>query len=276
MTDAGKFSDRFDLSDRTCLVTGGAGILGSRISTALAECGANVAIADIDGDAARTLADEISRDTGQTVIGIACDVADPDSVSAMMDKTIAEFGSLHVLHNNAATKTDDLVNFFEPFDSYSLDTWRQVMSVNVDGLFLVAQAAGRQMIKQGIGGSIIQTASIYGLVGPDQRLYEGSEYLGRPINTPAVYSASKGAVIALSRHLATLWGDHNIRVNTITPGGVSSGQNNVFEQSYNSRTPLGRMASSDDIAGAIAFLASGASSYITGHNLVVDGGWTAW
>jgi NAD(P)-dependent dehydrogenase (short-subunit alcohol dehydrogenase family) len=149
------------------------------------------------------------------------------------------------------------------------------MAVNVDGYFYVAREAGTRMAARG-RGSIIQTASIYGVVGPDQRIYEGSEYLGHAINTPAVYSASKAAVIGLTKHLATYWGHRGVRVNALTPGGVRSGQNHVFERQYAHRVPLGRMGEPEDMANALIFLASDASSYITGQNLIVDGGLTSW
>jgi NAD(P)-dependent dehydrogenase (short-subunit alcohol dehydrogenase family) len=275
MADRG-FAGRFDLDGRVCLVTGGAGILGTRICRALAECGAAVAVADIDGDTAAKLATEIASETNAKAIGLSCDVTDSNSVADAVDRTVAAMGGIDVLHNNAATKTTDPAAFFEPFETFALEAWREIMAVNIDGMFLVAQAAGKQMIAQGRGGCIIQTASIYGVVGPDERLYEGSEYMGRAINTPAVYSTSKAAVIGLTRHLATIWGKHGIRVNTVTPGGVSSGQNETFERAYGARTPLGRMATKDDIAGAVVYLASDASSYVTGQNLIVDGGWTAW
>ena len=150
------------------------------------------------------------------------------------------------------------------------------MSVNIDGVFLVAQAVGKQMIKQGHGGSIIQTSSTYGLVGPDFGIYEGSEYMGCRITTPAAYAASKGAVVQLTRYLATYWGDQGIRVNTLVPGGIESGQNETFQKNYGARVPLGRMAFVDEMVGAVVYLASDASSYMTGQMVVVDGGWTAW
>jgi NAD(P)-dependent dehydrogenase (short-subunit alcohol dehydrogenase family) len=149
------------------------------------------------------------------------------------------------------------------------------MAVNLDAMFLVAQEAGRRMIPRR-RGSIIQTASIYGIMGPDPRIYEGSSYLGGPIRNPAVYSASKAGVVGLTRHLATVWAPHAIRVNALTPGGVSSGQNSVFSDKYAARVPLGRMARAEEMVGALVFLASDASSYITGQNIVVDGGLSAW
>jgi NAD(P)-dependent dehydrogenase (short-subunit alcohol dehydrogenase family) len=150
------------------------------------------------------------------------------------------------------------------------------MSVNIDGMFLMAQAVGRHMVARGGGGAVIQTASIYGLVGPDARIYEGSDYLGGAINTPAVYAASKAAVVGLTRWLATHWAQQGIRVNCLVPGGVSSGQNSTFSERYSERVPMGRMARADEMVPALLYLASDASSYVTGQVLAVDGGWTAW
>jgi NAD(P)-dependent dehydrogenase (short-subunit alcohol dehydrogenase family) len=210
------------------------------------------------------------------VIGFGCDVSDPESVGQLVVDVVKKFGDIHILHNNAATKSSDLNAFFAPFEEYSLSEWRKIMAVNLDGMFLVAQAVGAQMIKQKTGGSVIHTSSIYGIVAPDQRIYEGSEYMGIQINTPAVYAASKSGVLGLSRYLATYWASHGIRVNTLTPGGVESGQNQEFQKQYCARVPLGRMAQSLDMAGALIYLASDASRYVTGQNLVVDGGLTCW
>jgi NAD(P)-dependent dehydrogenase (short-subunit alcohol dehydrogenase family) len=275
----GKALDRglFDLTGKVAVVTGAAGIQGVRITRGLAAFGADVAAVDIDRAGAERLAAELKSEYGVRALGIACDVSRPDDVARMVNTVVRELGGVHVLHNNAATKTDDVDAFLAPFESYALATWRAVMAVNLDGMFLVAQAVGRRMIAQGAGGSVIQTASTYGVVGPDQRIYDGSEYLGgRRINTPAVYSASKAGVIGLTRYLATYWAGKGIRVNSLTPGGIESGQNETFQRNYGARVPLGRMADRDEMVGAVVFLASDASSYMTGHNLVVDGGWTVW
>lgn len=264
--------DRFDLTGRSAIVTGGGGILGQGFCAVLAGHGARVAVFDVDEASAQKTVDAI----GQKAIAVACDVSDPASVAAAVARVVREFGGVDILHNNAATKTANLADFFTPFEDYRLETWREVMSVNIDGMFLMAQAVGKQMLAQGRGGSIVQTASIYGVVAPDQRIYEGSSYLGRPINTPAVYSASKAAVVGLTRYLAAYWGAHHIRVNTLTPGGVDSGQNDVFSRKYSARVPLGRMARAAEMQSALLFLASDASSYMTGQNLVVDGGLTCW
>ncbi len=270
------YRDLFDLSGRTAVVTGGVGILGRRFCRGLAEFGADVAVVDLDGDAAQAYADELSDELGVGGLGVACDVSDPASVQAMVATVVERFGHVDVLHNNAASKSKDLDEFFAPFEKYSVDEWRRIMSVNIDGMFLVAQAVGAQMIAQGTGGSIIQTASIYGIMASDKRIYEGSFYLGRQIGNPAVYSASKASVVGLTKYLAAYWADQGVRVNTLTPGGVESGQNDTFKQRYSARIPMGRMAQGEEMVGALIYLASDASSYVTGHNLVVDGGLNAW
>jgi NAD(P)-dependent dehydrogenase (short-subunit alcohol dehydrogenase family) len=260
------------LDGKVALVTGGAGILGRQFCQGLADSGASVAVVDVDKSAAL----EVARALGTNADGFACDVSDPASVTTCITAVLARFGRIDVLHNNAASKSSDVRAFFEPFENYSLSTWREVMAVNIDGMFLVAQAVGRHMIERGGGGSVIQTASIYGLVGPDPRIYEGSLYMGGPINTPAVYSASKAAVVGLTKWLATHWAPHGIRVNCLVPGGVTSGQNSLFVEKYSSRVPLGRMAEAHEMIPALLYLASSASSYVTGQVLAVDGGWSAW
>lgn len=263
--------DSFKLDGKVAVVTGGAGILGRGFVRGLAEAGAQVAVVDVLAEAAVGIATEI----GPQAAGFGCNVADPESVADCVSEILKCFGKIDVLHNNAATKTVDPRHFFTPFEDYSLEIWREVMSVNIDGMFLMAQAVGRDMVRRGTG-SIVQTASIYGLVAPDPRIYEGSEYLGGPINTPAVYSASKAAVVGLTKWLAAYWAQSGIRVNCLVPGGVSSGQNSVFSENYANRVPLGRMARSDEMVPALLYLASDASSYVTGHVLAVDGGWTCW
>jgi NAD(P)-dependent dehydrogenase (short-subunit alcohol dehydrogenase family) len=266
----------FDLSGKTAVVTGALGILGRRFCRGLAEFGANIAVVDLDVQASQAFADTLASELGVGAIGVGCDVSDEASVKAMVSAVVARFGRIDVLHNNAASKSDNLKAFFGPFENYSLEEWRNVMSVNIDGMFLVAKAVGARMVEQGRGGSIIQTSSIYGLMASDKRIYEGSEYLGLQISNPAVYSASKAAVLGLTRYLAAYWADQGIRVNTLVPGGVESGQNDTFKGRYSARVPMGRMARGDEMVGAVVFLASDASSYVTGHALVVDGGLHAW
>ena len=260
------------LDGEVALVTGAGGIIGRRFSAGLAAAGARVAMVDVSEAAVR----EAAIAVGPAAMPFVCDIADADAVRRCVDAVQRQFGRIDVLLNNAATKTGDIRAFFTPFEDYPLETWREVMAVNVDGMFLMAQAVAKVMLAAGRGGRIVQTSSIYGLVGPDMRIYEGSDYLGGPINTPAVYSASKAAVIGLTRWLATYYADKGIRVNAIVPGGVGSGQNGVFQERYAARVPMGRMAEADEMVAPVLFLASGASSYVTGQVLAVDGGWTAW
>lgn len=274
--NAVSYRSSFDLRGKVAVVTGGAGILGQHFCAGLAESGATVVVADIGEDKAQQLAQSLVARYKGRALGIGCDVSDPESVGRMIARVVAEFGEINVLHNNAAGKSENLDAFFAPFEDYTLDEWRKIMAVNLDGMFLVAQAAGRQMVAQGKGGSMIQTSSIYGVMAPDQRIYEGSFYLGRQINTPAVYSASKAGVIGLTKYLATYWADKGIRVNTLTPGGTQSGQNEEFSRRYSARIPMNRMAQPLEMVGALLYLASDASSYVTGQNIIVDGGLNAW
>lgn len=270
------YKNQFSLSGKVAVVTGGAGFLGQRFCRGLAEFGARVAVIDLDSNAAEAFAETLRNTYGAQAIDIGCDVADPGSVGRMVSSVVDALGGIDILHNNAATKSRDLNAFFAPYEDYAYETWREVMAVNIDGMFLVSQAVGRQMLRQNRGGSIIQTSSIYGILGPDKRIYEGSRYLGREINTPAVYSVSKAAILGLTRHLATTWAEHGIRVNAVTFGGVESGQNETFRKRYADRVPLRRMGQADETVSAVVFLASDASSYVTGQNLVVDGGLSAW
>ena len=270
------YQDMFNLEDKVSVVTGGAGILGQHFCAGLVESGSMVAVVDIQEKKAQELAEKLSKRFKSKVIGVGCDVSEANSVKDMVEQVVSELGKIDILHNNASSKSEDLNDFFAPFEEYSLDQWRKIMGVNIDGMFLVAQAVGKQMVEQGTGGSIIQTASIYGIMAPDHRIYDGSSYLGRQINTPAVYTTSKAAVVGLTKYLATYWAHKKIRVNTLTPGGVESGQIEKFKNSYSNRIPMNRMANAQEIVGALLYLASDASSYVTGQNIIVDGGLNAW
>ncbi len=267
---------KFNLDGKTAIVTGGAGILGRHFCSGLADAGANIAVVDINFEAAKNIANAITIQFDVKAIAFECDVASESSVKKMVESVLNEFGEINILHNNAAGKSNNLDAFFADFEDYELNQWKEIMSTNLDGMFLVAKHVGKAMKKQGKGGSIIQTSSIYGVMAPDQRIYEGSYYLNRQINSPAIYSASKAGVIGLTKYLATYWAKEGIRVNAITPGGVESGQNDTFKEKYSSRIPLGRMSQPDEMVGALIFLASDASSYVTGQNIIVDGGLNAW
>ncbi len=258
----------FDLTGRVALITGGAGILGREMTRSLADCGAQVVVVDRD----RERIDATLADVTGKVDGAVCDIADRAALEQLCDKIERDFGPVDILLNNAATKSE---NFFEPFESYSEEDWDYVMNVNVNGARNGCQVFGRRMAERG-RGSIINTLSIYGIMAPDQRIYEGSFYEGRSINTPAIYSVSKAALWGLTRYLASYWADRGVRVNAVTPGGAYSGQNDIFVQNYSARIPMGRMAQPAELGGAVVYLASDASSYVTGHNLVVDGGLNIW
>lgn len=261
------------LEGKVAVVTGAAGIIGKVLVQRLVEFGALVALIDIDKDGLEQLKKSVNSDS--LIHTYTCDLSKEKDIVSCIDDIYLEFGKIDILFNNAATKTDNLLRFFDPVDKYSMETWRAVMSVNMDGMFIMARKCADYMAKQN-GGVIVQTASIYGAMAPDMRIYEGSLYLDCQINTPPVYAASKGGIIALTQYLSSVWAKDGIRVNAISPGGISSGQNDTFEAKYSSRVPMGRMATTLEIVDAALFLASPASSYITGQNLMVDGGLSAW
>lgn len=263
----------FNMRGKTALVTGATGILGREFCRALAEFDADVIVADRDQSSCEQFAEELSQSFGIKAYAFAVDLAHEADI-VRWAQAILESHQIDILINNAAAKAE---GFFSPLAEYASNTWNSVMAVNVNAPFLTMREIGTRMANRK-SGSIINICSIYGVVGPDQRIYEGSFYpdLGGAINTPMVYSASKGALLAMTRYAATYWGESGVRVNAITPGGVASGQNNEFSRRYSEKVPLGRMAERSEMVGAVIYLSSDASSYVTGHNLIVDGGWTAW
>jgi len=267
----------FDLTGKSAVVTGGAGLLGKQFCQTLAGAGALVAVVDIDVDAAGMVAEEIVRSGGRAV-AVPTDITNPESVSEMVAVTLESFGRLDILVNSAALDPK-----FDPdsigeqganaFENFPLEGWQQALDVNLTGMFLCSQAAVAPMLEQG-QGVIVNLCSMYGLVGPDQRLYQRE---GQPPQfKPVTYSVTKAGVLGMTQYLATYYGKQNIRVNALTPGGVFNQHDSAFVEAYSSRAVLGRMADKNEMNGALLFLASDASSYMTGANLVVDGGWTAW
>jgi len=218
-------------------------------------------------------------------LGLRLDVTDAESVQTAVGAAVEHFGRLDILVNNAAltvrggSERLSPADYFAPFEDYKLEVWDQAVRTNLTGMLLCAQAAGRQMLaQQPPGGVIVNIASTYGVVAPDQRLYDGvkSPYAETAFNTPVSYAVTKTAVLGLTRYLATYWGSKNIRVNALTPHGVFDNHDESFVRNFVYRSPLGRMARNDEYRGALLFLVSDASSYMTGANLIVDGGWTAW
>jgi NAD(P)-dependent dehydrogenase (short-subunit alcohol dehydrogenase family) len=269
--------DKFDLTGKVAVVTGGVGLLGKGFCRTLAQAGAKVVIADLDKAAADTYAETLT-DEGLQATGVAVNVTQPESAQAMVDKTLAAYGRLDVMVCSAAMdpKFDAENQSEQPsnaFEDYPLSAWQQALDVNLTGMFLSTQAASKPMIEQG-SGAMILICSTYGLVGPDQRLYERPE--GPRQFKPVFYTVTKAGVLGLTKYLATYFAGKDIRINALTPGGVYNNHDEVFTEKYSARTVMGRMANIDEMNGAILFLASEASSYMTGSNLVVDGGWTAW
>lgn len=265
----------FRLDGRTAVVTGGAGLLGTEFSRTLATAGASVVVADLDAQAAQSVVARLTQ-LGCNALGVETDVTSPASACSLVEATLHAFGRLDILVNSAALDPK-----FDPehgdhsnaFEDYPVEAWRQALEVNLTGIFLSCQAAVRPMLRQG-GGVIINLSSIYGLTAPDQRLYQRPAQ--PPQYKPAYYSATKSGVLGLTQYLAAYYAGKNIRVNALSPGGVFNGHDEAFVQVYAARAILGRMAEKDEMNGALLFLASDASAYMTGANLVVDGGWTAW
>ncbi len=254
---------------RTVLLTGGGGIIGRAMTVELAKAGHRVAVVDRDLALATAAAQQVDSTAAKPY---ECDITDRDALIDLRDHVGSALGPVSALICNAAAKSE---NFFDPFPEFPLQDWNEVMATNLTGPMLCAQIFGEPMA-EAADGVIINVLSIYGIVAPDQRIYDGSEYEGRPINTPAVYSASKAGLWGLTKYLASYWGSVGVRVNAVTPGGVFSGQNETFVAAYSQRTMLGRMAQPEEIASATAYLMSEGAAYVTGQNLVVDGGLTAW
>ena len=271
--------EKFSLKDRVAVITGGVGLLGAEFCKTLAEAGASIAVVDLNASAAQGIADTLTK-SGYKAVTIQTDITKPDSVNAMVEKVIAMYGRLDVLVNSAALDPKFDANAASKgiapgaFEDYPLNDWNAAMNVNLTGTFLVTQACVKQMIKQGKKGSIINICSTYGLNGPDQKIYikDGKRVAYKPV----YYTVTKAGVLGFTKYLAAYYAETEIRVNALTPGGVFNDHEEYFEKNYSAKTILGRMAKKDEMNGALLFLASDASSYMTGNNVVVDGGWTAW
>lgn len=263
----------FSLNNKIAIVTGALGLLGKKHCEALAAAGALVIVADINEDEAIAFAATI----GPAHTGLHLDVTEPASVAALRDSVIKRYGTIDILVNNAAINDmfehPAMAATLSAFEHYPLAAFKRSIDVNITGVFLCSQILGQVMAENG-NGSIINIASTYGMVGPDQSIYR-NEQGEQTFYKSAAYPVTKGAVINFTRFLAAYWGNKGVRVNTLSPGGVENGQDNFFIQNYSARTLLGRMAAANDYQGALVFLASDAAAYMTGANLVVDGGWTA-
>lgn len=261
-------SPLFSLKGRIAVVTGGLGQLGRQFTAVLVESGARVVVLD---------ARPSDTEPDGRVMFVQADVTNRASLEIAAARIETEWGTPHVLVNNAALDSPPgaPASSNGPFEQYPAELWREILDVNVTGVFLSCQVFGGRMAQAG-RGSVVNVASIYGMVSPDQRIYEYRRARGEDFFKPAAYATSKSALLNLTRYLATYWAPRNVRANTVTFAGVFNNQDDEFLAEYSRRVPLGRMARPDEYNGAIVFLASDASSYMTGANLVLDGGYTAW
>lgn len=265
--------DLFSLKNKTAIVTGALGLIGKKHCEALALAGANVVVGDRDKKACEDFANTL----GINHLGIKMDVTDEQNLKKKRAIILKKYGAIDILVNNAAIndmfENPAMAAHLSAFENYPVESFRQSLEVNVTGVFLCAQVFGSVMAEQE-KGSIINIASTYGIVAPDQNIYRNTEGV-QTFYKSAAYPTTKGAVVNFTRFLAAYWGHKGVRVNTLSPGGVENGQDDFFNKNYSAKTLLGRMAKADDYQGALIFLASDASAYMTGANLVVDGGWTA-
>ena len=269
-TETRTVKDLMSLKGRVALVTGGAGHIGGAICEALAEQGTALAVLDMSQEPCSITARTVTERYGVETIALPVDLADEDAVRSVPGSVLDRFGRLDILVNCAAlVGTSELKGWAVPIADQSADTWRLALEVNLTAPFVLAQACAGLLASSG-HGSVINISSIYGMVGPDMGLYEDSS-----MGNPGAYAASKGGLLQLTRWLATVLAP-DVRVNAITAGGVWRDQPEAFHSRYVARTPLKRMATEEDFKGAVAYLSSDLSAYVTGHNLVVDGGWTAW
>ena len=268
-------ADLFGLQDRVVVVTGGLGQLGTQFTRAVAEHGGRAVVLDLDVAPERR--PDIPAALRDRVMYVAADVCDREQLADALRAIERQWEAPFALVNNAALDSPPNAPATEngPFEFYPKASWDRIMDVNLGGPFVCSQVFGARMAELG-RGSIVNISSIYGVVSPDQRLYEYRRTEAGPFIKPVAYSASKSGLLNLTRYLATYWAPSGVRVNTLTLAGVWRNQDRAFLQGYEARMPLGRMAQPDEYNGAIVFLCSEASRYMTGANLVIDGGWTAW
>lgn len=270
---------QFDLSARVAIITGGAGLLGPRHAHAIASAGGIPVLVDVHHDAAEKLTAALRKLHGVDASAITCDITRPKAVEAMLATVLARYGRVDILINNAANnpKVEDAGNVaFSRLEHFPLKQWQADVDVGLTGAFLCAQIVGRELARRG-HGVIVNISSEYGIIAPDQRLYrrEGLPEDEQPVK-PVTYSVVKAGIMGLTGYLATYWAEQGVRANTLTVGGIFNGQPDDFLALATSRIPLARMANREEYEGAIIFLCSDASAFMTGANLVVDGGKTCW
>lgn len=276
MTDV---RDLFDLTDRVVIITGGAGLLGTQHGEAIAAMGGTPVLVDIAADRAAAAAETITATYQRPALGLGVDITSPDQVAALLDRVLETYGRVDVLINNAANNPKmekGEGREWSRFEQFPLITWEQDIAVGLTGAYLCSQVIGSHLAQQG-RGVILNIASDLSLIAPDQRIYRqpGLPDDQQPVK-PVTYSVVKAGLVGLTRYLSTYWADRGVRVNALSPGGVANNQDPAFVQRLTNLIPMGRMACQDEYQAAIIFLVSDASSYMTGVNLVMDGGRTVW
>lgn len=275
-----ELSDRFSLNGRVIVITGGAGLLGRNHAKAVVKCGGIPVLLDIYQDSLDTAVSQIEQEYKSEVIGLLCDITDITAINSALELIVSRFGHIDGLVNNAANDPKVGVGAdarkMTRFENLPVEAWNLDISVGLTGAFLCCQVFGHYMATHG-GGVIVNIASDLSIISPDQRLYEvaGLASEDQPVK-PATYSVVKAGLVGLTRYLATYWSDFNVRVNSISPGGIFNNQPDEFVQKLSQRIPLGRMANQDEYQASLVYLLSEASSYMTGFNLVVDGGRSCW
>lgn len=264
-----KQNNLLDLSGKTVVLTGAAGFLGSIYAHSFLKSGANLVLADLDIQKCKKFFNTLDKHSKEKCLPVKLDVTNKKSVKNLTLKTLKKFGKIDVLINNAVDQGTNSLRKTN-FENFPLSEWNKELSVNLTGVFLCCQEIGKIMKKQK-NGVILNISSIYGNVAPDPRIYKNNGL------TPTIsYSVTKGGIISLTKYLASYWNNSGIRVNTLSLGGVKNNQNKEFIKKYSSKTMIGRMANDDEFVGLLLFMSSDLSSYMTGSNVVVDGGWTAW
>ena len=261
------FKEKFSLEGKVIIISGGMGLIGRAFTEACAQYGASVVVADIEKMKPEEHSDKLNHRFPGKILGVTVDAGKRKDVEALKQKTIEKFGRIDGLVNCHQNKT---AKFFAKIEEYEDNDWDAVVETNLKGTYLTCQIIGSYMAEQG-SGSIVNMPSTYSVVAPNQNLYKGTS-----LGCPAAYSASKGGVMALSQYLSTYWADKGVRVNQITPHGVWNNHEEKFEENFSKFSPMKRMSYNHEVAGALVFLLSEASSYVTGDNIRVDGGWTAW
>ena len=269
-------SKLFDIKNRNIVITGSSGLLGSQYANTLSAAGANVILVDLDSAKNKKLENSLIKKYGTRARSYITDISNIQEVKKLAKNVLSDFKKIDGLINNAAYTSKgakaESTKPYGSFENFPIKIWQKSIDINLTGVFFCSQVFGKIMVKQG-KGVIVNIASTYGLVGADQRIYGKSG-----LNLPISYAATKGGVVNLTKYLAAYWSGKNIRVNTLSPGGVrdTTYQDKKFINKYSEKTILGRMARKEEYNGAMLFLISDASSYMTGSNLIVDGGWTAW